>query len=91
MKSLLYVLLCSISLIGVSDRQLAIKLVKEKALPTWFVTFDDDRDGQVSLYEWRQHNGSLIEFKKWDRNDDGLLTVPEVIYFYKKLKEQQHE
>src|SRR5262245_61401929 len=31
-------------------------------LPKWFETFDTDRDGQVSLYEWRQQNRPVEEF-----------------------------
>jgi Ca2+-binding EF-hand superfamily protein len=57
------------------------KLPKE--LPDWFEKLDMDKDGQISLYEWRKGGKSLAEFKLWDRNDDGLVTFDEVL---RKLK-----
>jgi Ca2+-binding EF-hand superfamily protein len=49
-------------------------------LPAWFAQLDADGDGQVSLYEWRIAGKPLEEFPKLDRDDDGFLTVAEVLY-----------
>ena len=46
-------------------------------LPSWFKELDTDKDGQVSLPEWREGNKKLEEFKTWDLNDDGLITMEE--------------
>ena len=48
-------------------------------LPDWFEQMDGDRDGQVGLYEWVKDGRSVDEFKGVDRNDDGFLTVEEVM------------
>jgi hypothetical protein len=50
-------------------------------VPGWFKEYDEDRDCQVALYEWRKHGKSDEEFMSMDRNDDGLLTVEEVLSF----------
>lgn len=44
-------------------------------LPKWFLELDDDRDGQVGLYEWRSvGQRPLEEFAEVDRDGDGLFT-----------------
>ena len=48
-------------------------------MPKWFKELDTDNDGQVALYEWRAAGKSLEEFKKWDTNDDGLITPEEAL------------
>jgi Ca2+-binding EF-hand superfamily protein len=50
-----------------------------KGLPGWFTELDTDKDGQVSLYEWRMGNKDLNEFTQMDRNNDGFLTAEEVL------------
>ena len=50
-----------------------------KNLPAWFREYDEDGDGQVSLYEWKAKGDSLKEFKKYDLNGDGFITVGELI------------
>jgi Ca2+-binding EF-hand superfamily protein len=50
-----------------------------KGMPEWFAKFDMDKDGQISLYEWRMAKQSLDDFKKFDRNDDGYITIEEVM------------
>ena len=52
-----------------------------KDLPEWFTQLDTNNDGQVSLMEWLKGNKAASEFLKMDRNDDGLLTAEEVLYF----------
>ena len=48
-------------------------------LPKWYVELDDDRDGQVGLYEWRSvGQRPLEEFAAVDRDGDGLLTPYEL-------------
>jgi len=48
-------------------------------LPPWFQQLDTDRDGQVSLWEWRKAGKSLEEFFEWDLNEDGFITAEEVL------------
>jgi Ca2+-binding EF-hand superfamily protein len=55
-----------------------------KGLPPWFKVLDTDGDGQISLYEWRMGGKTLEEFHKYDLNDDGLITVDEVLRIVKK-------
>jgi Ca2+-binding EF-hand superfamily protein len=57
-----------------------------KALPAWFEKFDTDKDGQVSLYEWRMANQDVSKFKDLDRNNDGFLTVEEVLQYERVAK-----
>jgi len=57
------------------------KLPRE--LPPWFAQLDTDKDGQVGLYEWRKGGKSITEFQTMDRNEDGLLTAEEVIWYLK--------
>lgn len=51
------------------------------ALPDWFTALDLDRDGQVSLYEWREAGRPSSEFVEMDRDGDFLLTAPELLRF----------
>jgi Ca2+-binding EF-hand superfamily protein len=50
-------------------------------LPPWFKDVDTDKDGQIGLYEWRRAGKSIAEFMAMDRNNDGFLTVEEVLYY----------
>src|SRR5947209_9862065 len=54
-----------------------------KELPAWFVEMDVDKDGQVGLWEWVRVRGpeAVDQFRAMDRNDDGLLTVDEVLSY----------
>lgn len=54
------------------------KLPKE--LPDWFQKIDVDNDAQIGLYEWKKSGRPLDEFKKWDRNNDGFITINEVLF-----------
>ena len=54
---------------------------KAAVLPDWFTKLDADRDGQVSLYEWRQGGGKVDEFSAMDRDGDCLLTAQELLRF----------
>jgi hypothetical protein len=54
-------------------------------LPAWFTQCDSNRDGQVSLYEWRKAGRPLDEFRRMDRNNDGLLT-PEEVFWYLRTR-----
>jgi EF hand len=48
-------------------------------LPKWYRELDEDRDGQVGLYEWRSAGQRpLGEFATIDRDGDGLLTPYEL-------------
>jgi hypothetical protein len=54
-------------------------------LPPWFAQLDTDRDGQIGLYEWRRAGKPLEDFRAMDRNNDGFLTVEEVLYYQAAL------
>ena len=56
------------------------------AFPAWFQTLDTDRDGQVSLFEWRAGGRSVAEFQQMDADGDGLLTRREVQTFVAQQK-----
>jgi Ca2+-binding EF-hand superfamily protein len=55
-------------------------------LPDWFTALDLDKDGQVSLFEWRKAGRPTDAFTAMDLNDDGLLTKDEYLR-YVRLKE----
>jgi hypothetical protein len=48
-------------------------------LPAWFAEIDTDQDGQIGLYEWKAKGWPTEQFRNLDRNDDGFLTVDEVL------------
>jgi len=62
-----------------------------KDFPSWFTEYDTNKDGQVSLYEWRVGKaGREMElFERMDRNEDGFLTIDEVMYYNKLTAAQQ--
>jgi hypothetical protein len=53
-------------------------------LPKWFVDLDTDRDGQISLYEWRSGGYSLADFQAMDLNGDGLLPPEEYLRYWRQ-------
>jgi Ca2+-binding EF-hand superfamily protein len=61
------------------------KLPKE--LPAWFAQLDTDKDGQIGLYEWRAAGRPIGDFMAMDRNQDGFLTVEEVLRYEKQRQE----
>jgi RNA polymerase sigma factor (sigma-70 family) len=65
-----------------SDRWLFVyRRALPKDFPKWFKELDEDGDGQVALYEWRKSGKSFEEFRQYDFNDDGFITVDEVIRY----------
>ena len=52
-----------------------------KELPAWFAQLDTNHDCQVGLYEWKASGRSIEEFRRMDRNNDGFLTVEEVLFY----------
>lgn len=50
-----------------------------KGLPKWFKELDADRDGQITLREWRQAKRPRAEFDALDADGDGLITAQEVL------------
>jgi Ca2+-binding EF-hand superfamily protein len=54
-----------------------------KEIPDWFAQLDTDKDGQISLMEWKKSGKSYAEFKELDRNNDGFITVEEVLFALK--------
>jgi hypothetical protein len=59
-------------------------------LPPWFQEIDNDRDGQVGLYEWRRAGGNVNDFRAYDLNGDGLITVEELFRLLKKSFDSKH-
>ncbi|MCI0457850.1 MAG: EF-hand domain-containing protein [Gemmataceae bacterium] len=55
-------------------------------LPGWFEELDRNRDAQVSLLEWLRGSKSASEFRRLDRNDDGLLTAEELLHHLDQQK-----
>lgn len=47
-------------------------------LPEKYRTLDKNGDRQIGMYEWDR--GNLAEFRKFDLNDDGFLTPPELTF-----------
>ncbi len=64
-------------------------------LPDWFATLDSDKDGQISLFEWRKGGKLTALFQEMDLNGDGLLTKEEYTRYLKmkedKLKQDKRE
>jgi Ca2+-binding EF-hand superfamily protein len=60
-------------------------------LPPWFHDLDTDQDGQISLPEWRAGGKKLDEFRKYDRNGDGVLTAEEVLWKTRQWVELRFE
>jgi hypothetical protein len=48
-------------------------------LPSWFKSRDANGDGQVSMSEYsRSWSSSMVsEFRRYDVNDDGIITAKE--------------
>ena len=57
-----------------------------KELPAWFGQLDRDKDGQVSLYEWKAAGRGVEEFLKYDMNGDGFLTIDEILRYEARNK-----
>lgn len=55
-------------------------------LPNWYDEFDTDKDGQVSLFEWRMGKKSIADFNTIDLNGDGLITADEYLRFSRQSK-----
>ncbi len=64
---------------------LSVRLgVLPEGLPAWFRDLDEDGDGQVTLWQWRNAGRSLGEFRKYDLNSDGIITTDEILHALKK-------
>jgi hypothetical protein len=48
-------------------------------LPSWFKSRDTNGDGQVSMSEYSRSwsNSAVSEFRRYDQNDDGIITAKE--------------
>jgi Ca2+-binding EF-hand superfamily protein len=61
----------------------ASNLSQIQGLPPWFMQYDgitsEKPDGQVGLYEWKAAGRTSEEFKKYDLNGDGFITVEEAL------------
>jgi Ca2+-binding EF-hand superfamily protein len=63
---------------------------KRTGLPDWFTKLDTDKDGQISLAQWRKAGKDIALFEEMDLNGDGLLTRDEYLR-WAKLKEAAAE
>ncbi len=64
------------------ERPVAMRYGKlPQGLPTWYDELDTDKDGQVSLFEWRKGGKDTKEFTEMDLNGDGLVTADEYLRF----------
>jgi Ca2+-binding EF-hand superfamily protein len=57
-----------------------------QGIPAWFAQYDKDNDGQIGLYEWKSTGRPIDEFLAMDKNQDGFLTINEVMAFEKAKK-----
>ena len=57
-------------------------------LPNWFTLRDEDGDGQLTLSEFapKPKASDLEEFRRYDLNDDGVITAEECVRAMKRLK-----
>jgi hypothetical protein len=60
-----------------------------KELPSWFRELDTNHDAQIGLYEWRLSGRPIADFLAMDRNNDGFLTVEEVLQYEAKKAQNQ--
>jgi hypothetical protein len=59
-----------------------------RGLPDWFTQLDTDGDAQIGLYEWKHSGRPLEEFRAMDRNNDGFVTVEEVLWYLAREKDR---
>jgi hypothetical protein len=59
-----------------------------KELPAWFQQLDTNHDAQIGLYEWKVSGRPIAEFQKMDRNNDGFLTVEEVLLYQAQHRQE---
>ncbi len=57
-----------------------------QGIPDWFARYDTDGDGQIGLYEWKASGESIEKFRQIDRNNDGFLTIDEVMRYMAEQK-----
>lgn len=60
-------------------------------LPDWFAALDENKDGQVALYEWRKAGRPLAAYSEMDLNGDGLLTRDEYLRYVKMNEQKEAE
>jgi len=63
-----------------SSRFLPAKERLPSGLPSWFQSRDKNGDGQVAMSEYsRSWSARMVdEYRRYDRNDDGIITAKEV-------------
>jgi Ca2+-binding EF-hand superfamily protein len=62
-----------------------------KELPDWFKQLDTNHDAQVALYEWKASGKPIADFLRMDRNNDGFLTVEEVLWYQSQVAKGKPE
>lgn len=63
---------------------------KGGGFPDWLAELDLDKDGQISLHEWRRGGREISAFTAMDLDGDGLLTKDEFLR-YAKMKEKEKQ
>jgi hypothetical protein len=70
-------------------------IVRNNPSFSWFFEYDTDRDGQLSMVEYRIGRGGVMtdsiadEFRSLDRNGDGFVTVEEALATIREWDEQE--
>jgi Ca2+-binding EF-hand superfamily protein len=62
-----------------------------RGLPAWFTALDTDKDGQITRDEWRAGGKAAEDFRRYDLNDDGVITAAEVLQMVKQESQLQLE
>src|SRR5262249_48133674 len=67
---------------------LSVRLLSgAKGVPSWFHDLDTNRDGQVSISEWRKSGRKIADFRKYDLNCDGFISPGEALQMVKKASQ----
>jgi hypothetical protein len=70
------------------SRPLVLRAGKLPAgLPAWFFQIDANKDGQITLFEWRKAGRTPEDFALIDTDNDGFATAEEVLRHMARLRD----